>query len=143
MGVYLKKTGMPLEQASIFIKKYCTDDFLEEAQYTLKAVYKSGKTYYYKNSTIATLLRFTPSDFQESHCCYNEALQKERKKAANRRAKDKIFADSRKSREKHKEYILQVLKGNEQMSNCELADLCGVSIRTLQRYKQQLKENVI
>lgn len=131
---------MPLDEACDFIEPYCTIDFLEEAIRTVKYIYTpkqdneddtSLKYYHYNNESIALLLGFIDIDYVSSYSCFNEASLKERKREANRRAKDKQLKEKRTQRQLQKESIHTFISENFNMPSSEIAILFDVSTRTI------------
>ena len=86
------------------------------------------------------LLSFTDIDYAQSYCCYNESKRIERKREANRRAKDKQFKEARQERKEKREDICTFIKENPTTPTKDIAIIFDVSTRTIQRIKKELKE---
>ena len=69
-----------------FLKK--VHKSLDEAVTAVTKIYNKDTQYNYNNDKIASLLYFTDMDYAQSYCCYNDSKRLERKREANRRAKD-------------------------------------------------------
>ena len=102
MATFLKLVHMPADEACDFIEPYCTVDFLEEAEYTVRYIYATEKPYHYNNDSIALLLGFTDTDYSSSYCCFNESSRQERKRASNRKAKAKKYKEARENKKEEK-----------------------------------------
>lgn len=140
MATFLKRVHMSVDEAIDFIEPYCTVDFYDEAVTTVTKVYDSEKEYHYNNDSIAMLLSFTDIDYAQSYCCYNESKRIERKREANRRAKDKQFKEARQERKEKREDICTFIKENPTTSTKDIAIIFDVSTRTIQRIKKELRE---
>lgn len=140
MATFLKRVHMSVDEAIDFIEPYCTVDFYDEAVTTVTKVYNSEKEYHYNNDSIAMLLSFTDMDYVQSYCCYNESKRIERKREANRRAKDKQFKEARQERKEKREDICTFIKENPTTSTKDIAIIFDVSTRTIQRIKKELNE---
>lgn len=141
MATFLKKVGMSLDEAIDFIEPYCTVDFYDEAVTAVTKIYNKDKQYNYNNDKIASLLYFTDIDYAQSYCCYNDSKRLERKREANRRAKDKQFKEARQKRKAKKENICTFIKENPTTPTKDIAIIFDVSTRTIQRIKKQLNES--
>lgn len=139
MATFLKKVHKSLDEAIDFIEPYCTVDFYDEAVTAVTKIYNKDKQYNYNNDKIASLLYFTDIDYAQSYCCYNDSKRLERKREANRRAKDKQFKEARQKRKEKKENICTFIKENPTMPTKDIAIIFDVSTRTIQRIKKTIK----
>ena len=141
MATFLKKVHKSLDEAIDFIEPYCTVDFYDEAVTAVTKIYNKDKQYNYNNDKIASLLYFTDTDYAQSYCCYNDSKRLERKREANRRAKDKQYKEARQKRKAKKENICTFIKENPTMPSKDIAIIFDVSTRTIQRIKKEIKES--
>ena len=139
MATFLKKVHKSLDEAIDFIEPYCTVDFYDEAITAVNKIYNKDKQYNYTNDKIASLLYFTDMDYAQSYCCYNDSKRLERKREANRRAKDKQFKEARQKRKAKKDNICNFIKENPTMPTKDIAIIFDVSTRTIQRIKIELR----
>lgn len=140
LSCFLRFTHMSVEEAKDYIEPYCTQDFLAEAQKTVEKAYSTTTIYRYSNETIADLLCFTENDYMQSYCCYREKERLIRKRQSDKRAKDKQLKNIREIRNRTKQGIREYIQNNMNMPTTELAILCGISTRTVQRIKKEIKE---
>ncbi|MBE5935639.1 MAG: hypothetical protein E7262_07590 [Lachnospiraceae bacterium] len=140
MATFLKRVHKSLDKAIDFIEPYCTVDFYDEAVKAVTKIYNSNKQYNYNNDTIAFLLYFTDMDYAQSYCCYNDSKRLQRKKESNRRAKDKQFKEARQQRKENRESIKTFITENPSISIKDIGIIFGVSARTIQRIKKELRE---
>ena len=96
--------------------------------------------YNYNNDKIASLSYFTDMDYAQSYCCYNDSKRLERKREANRRAKDKQFKEARQKRKAKRDNICTFIKENPTMPTKDIAIIFDVSTRTIQRIKKELRK---
>lgn len=140
MATFLKKVRISLDEAIDFIEPYCTVDFYDEAVTAVTKIYNKDTQYNYNNDKIASLLYFTDMDYAQSYCCYNDSKRLERKREANRRAKDKQFKEARQKRKAKRDNICTFIKENPTMPTKDIAIIFDVSTRTIQRIKKELRK---
>lgn len=142
LACFLRIVQMSLDEAEDYIEVYCTVDFLDEAIITVEKIYNREikKLYHYSNESIAELLNFTEDDYIKSYCAYREKERLEKRQRACKRAKDKQLAKRRAKNNKTKNGIRLYVSENMNMPSSELAILCGVSVRTIQRIKKAIQK---
>lgn len=111
------------------------NDFVDEIEYIVKYHYEHD--YKITNLKIHEHLKFSQFEINMFRCAYTEERQ-----AIDKKKRLKRLSDKRKQERNvktTKEIQFDVVKNNPDMTRQELADILGVSIRTISNIKKQLK----
>lgn len=138
MSLYLKRIGLKDDDCFEYISKYITDDFQTEAKNVINSVY--SKNYKIKNKTIAEWLDFTDDDMKNAYSYYTDekVLQQMKLNSDKQNQKKKELRGF----QKNKDFQIDIIKNNPDMTGQELADFLCVSIRTVRNLQKQIKEAV-
>lgn len=136
----LLKPIMLVNDAIDYILPYVEEDFEEEAVRTIEAAYANPKQYRYRYDTIAELLGFDSRDILASYCNFSEERQMEAREWATKKAHRREAA-KRKAQRNTKERRRQQREAVKYsgLSVRELAELLGVSERTIKRIRRELR----
>ena len=115
-----------------------SDDMLKEIDRIVKYQYEHD--YKITNLKIHEHLKFTQFEINMFRCAYTPERQEIDKKNRLKKLSDK----RKKERDVKgvKELQFDIVKNNPEMSRAELADILGVSIRTISNIRKELKEAV-
>ena len=109
-------------------------DFKTELVQIIEKAYRNRTTYKYKNETIAELLNFQEFDYEHSYSIYRKKDRLERERL---RAK-KNYEQKRKHNSDKKEHIRNTIANNPQKTNKELANMLGVCVNTITKYRKTI-----
>lgn len=126
------------------IKRKCTklNDDLEEPlkEFEIDNIINHNKKYKFSNSKIAKILEFTEEEKDTFICSYTEKQKKEKlNKKWNRENSKRADTKNKEKAEKWND-IINIINSNKDKNNTELANILNVSVSTVKRYKNKLKD---
>ncbi len=107
-------------------------DFETELLQIIEKAYNNNTTYKYTNETIAELLNFQKYDYEHSYSCYRKQDRVERERLRGQKRYEPIKNKNKNKKDKIKSTIVQ----NPQMTNKQLAEMFGVTTRTITNYRK-------
>lgn len=136
--IYLKYMGKSKENAIKDMQIYVDDDFKNEFLVLVDDIYNKHYNIL-KNSTIAEWLDFTDVDKFNSYACYDEEQIKQQLYDNKIRYENKRKEERLSKKNENKNYKIEFIKEHITETNQTLADVLGVSIRTIQYLKKEIK----
>lgn len=136
-SIYLKKMLLNENDCIEYLKKYFTESFYDELTVIVENVYKHDYKLM-RNTKIASWLDFTEIDINNSYAYYTEEKVKEQIKL-NTIKQNQKKADKR-GFKSNKEFQIDIVKNNPELSRAELANILCCSIRTISNIRSQLKK---
>ena len=128
----LKAWGTTKEETESQCLDLVECDFESELLEIIEKAYNNNTTYKYTNETIAELLNFQDYDYEHSYSCYREQDKVERERLRSKKRYEPI-----KNKNKNKkEHIRTTISNNPQMTNKQLANMLGVCVNTITKYRK-------
>lgn len=128
----LKAWGTTKEETESQCLDLVECDFESELLEIIEKAYNNNTTYKYTNETIAELLNFQQYDYEHSYSCYCEQDRLERERLRSKKRYEPI-----KNKNKNKkEHIRTTISNNPQMTNKQLANMLGVCVNTITKYRK-------
>lgn len=135
-SIYLKRMLLNENDCIEYLKKYFTESFYDELTIIVENVYKHDYKLM-RNTKIASWLDFTEIDINNSYAYYTEEKVKEQIKL-NTIKQNQKKADKR-GFKANKEFQIEFVKANSDMTGAQLADVLGVSLRTIRNLQKLIK----
>ena len=131
---------MNIDECKEYCSQYINDDFKVEMERIVDFIYSKPlkERYTYRYEKIAAVLGFTEEDIRMSYCSFSEERRKEAKKRNKKSENEKKKAETRNK----KKLIYDLVAENINLSAKELANMCGVSERTIYRIKDSLRAQI-